>query len=431
MLRTKSEAIYKKSCLVIPGGVNSPVRSFKGLGMPPLIVESGAGDQIQDADGNRYIDYCLSWGPLILGHADPGVVKAACEQMAKGSSFGIATEVEEKLATKIVGLYPSIEKIRFVSSGTEATMTALRIARGALERPKIVKFIGNYHGHHDALLVQAGSGVASLNPLATSKGVNLGTISDTLLFHFNDFAAVRSFFRTNKMAEQVAAVIIEPIAGNMGVVPPEPGFLQMLREETARVGALLIFDEVITGFRVGLKGAQALYGIDPDITCFGKVIGGGFPVAGIGGKAKYMDHLAPLGQVYQAGTLSGNPVAMRAGLETLQRIEQPGFYEMLFAKTERLVGPIRKSIEKKNADACIQCVGSMFTLFFGPKKVASKLDLKGLDEERFARFFKYLFERGVYIPPASQEAWFLSSAHTEEHIDYTAACICKFIEEGL
>lgn len=429
MLRLKSEKIYQKACSVIPGGVNSPVRAFKGLGIPPMIVESGAGDQIRDVDGNVFIDYCLSWGPMILGHAHPDVVKAACDQMAKGSSFGIATEGEQKLASKIVSLYPSVEKIRFVSSGTEATMTALRIARGYTERAKIIKFIGNYHGHHDALLVQAGSGVASLNPLATSKGVNAGTIADTLLFQFNDLQGVRSFFRTSSMANQVAAVILEPVAGNMGVVPPEPGFLEMLREETAKSGALLIFDEVITGFRVGLRGAQDFYGIDPDLTCFGKVIGGGFPVAGVGGKGKIMDHLAPLGQVYQAGTLSGNPVAMRAGLETVSIIERSGFYENLFAKTQRLVQPIQAAIRNKNG--CVQCVGSMFTLFFGPKKVSGKPDLKNLDEEMFGKFFRYLFERGIYIPPASQEAWFLSSAHTDEHIDYTANCIRTFIEENL
>jgi glutamate-1-semialdehyde 2,1-aminomutase len=252
MLRTKSKTIYQNSCAVIPGGVNSPVIAFKGLNLSPLIVESGFADQIRDVDGNEFIDYCLSWGPLILGHAHPEVVKAASSQMAKGSSFGIATESECKLAQEIIQLIPSLEKIRFVSSGTEATMTALRLARGYTERAKIVKFIGNYHGHHDALLVQAGSGVSSLNPLATSKGIHPGAIADTLLFSFNDTEAVRSFFHTHPLAHEVAAVIVEPVAGNMGVVPPEIGFLEMLREESAKVGALLIFDEVITGFRVAV-----------------------------------------------------------------------------------------------------------------------------------------------------------------------------------
>jgi glutamate-1-semialdehyde 2,1-aminomutase len=431
MQRSRSEIIYQTACSVIPGGVNSPVRAFKGLGIAPLIVESGAGDQICDVDGNVFIDYCLSWGPMILGHAHPAIVKAASEQIAMGSSFGIATEIEQKLASKIVQFFPSVDKIRFVSSGTEATMTAIRIARGYTERPKIIKFIGNYHGHHDALLVQAGSGAASLNPLATSKGVNLGVIADTILFHYNDTSTIRSFFRTNPQASQVAAVIVEPVAGNMGVVPPEPGFLETLREETKQVGALLIFDEVITGFRVGLKGASHLYNIQPDLTCFGKVIGGGFPAAAVGGKKEIMDHLAPLGQVYQAGTLSGNPVAMRAGFETISLIEKPGFYESLFAKTERLVQPVREAIAKKNGAGCIQCVGSLFTLFFGPKKVQSKEDLKELNEEMFAAFFRYLFERKIYIPPGSQEAWFLSSAHTDEHIDYTVDCITSFIEKYL
>ncbi|HSX25398.1 MAG TPA: glutamate-1-semialdehyde 2,1-aminomutase [Chlamydiales bacterium] len=428
-MRSKSEIIYQKSCEVMPGGVSSPVRSFKGLGLSPLIAESGAGDLIRDADGKEYIDFCMSWGPLILGHAHPRVVKAACEQMAKGSSFGIATEVEQQLASKIISLIPSVEKIRFVNSGTEAGMTALRLARGFTERPKIIKFTGHYHGHSDGLLIQAGSGVASLNPIATSKGVNLSTIADTLCFPFNDFQAIRSFFRTSPIASQVAAVIVEPVAGNMGVVPPEPGFLELLREETARCGALLIFDEVITGFRVGLTGAQGLYRIDPDLTCFGKVIGAGFPVAAVGGKAKILDCLAPLGQVYQAGTLSGNPVAIRAGLEMLTLIEAKGFYEKLLEKTNRFTQPIQEVIERKNA--CLQQVGSMFTLFLGVKKVRCKEDLKGLDEPLFAQFFRYLFERGIYIPPSSNESWFLSSAHTDAHIDYAAKTICSFLEEAL
>ena len=319
-MRPRSQEIYDQACSLIPGGVNSPARSFKGLGIAPMIVASGKEDLIWDVDGKEYIDYCGSWGSLILGHAEPNVVKAACQQMAKGSSFGISTEIEQKMAAKIVSLIPSVEKIRFVNSGTEATMTAMRLARGFTERPKIIKFTGHYHGHSDALLVQAGSGVAVINPIATSKGVNLSTIADTLCFPFNGFDTIRSFFKTNPIASQVAGVILEPITGNMGVVLPEPGFLEMLREETARIGALLIFDEVITGFRVGLTGVQGLYGIDPDLTCLGKIIGGGFPVAAVGGKAKILDHLAPLGQIYQAGTLSGNPVAMCVGLETIQQI---------------------------------------------------------------------------------------------------------------
>ncbi len=430
-MRVKSAEIYEKACRVIPGGVNSPVRSFRHLRMPPLIAESAAGDQLTDADGNCYIDYCCSWGALILGHAHPQVVKGASDQMKKGSSFGLATEIEERVATKITQLIPSIEKLRFVNSGTEATMTAMRLARGYTERPKIVKFTGHYHGHSDSLLIQAGSGVASLNPIATSKGVNLSTIADTICFPFNDFQAVRSFFRTSPLADRVAGVILEPIAGNMGVVLPEKGFLEMLREETARIGALLIFDEVITGFRVGLQGAQGLYGINPDLTCLGKVIGGGFPVAAVGGKAPILDCLAPLGQVYQAGTLSGNPVAMRAGWETLCIIEEKGFYEALRKKMERITIPIQEALKQKKGNTCLQQVGSMFNLFFGLKKVRCKEDLKALDEETFIHFFQYLFERGIYISPSSHEAWFMSSIHLDAHIDFTVKSIVDFIGKFL
>jgi glutamate-1-semialdehyde 2,1-aminomutase len=394
--------------------------------MQPMIVESGAGDTICDVNGKTYIDYCCSWGPLILGHAHPQVVLAVQEQISKGFSFGISTELEEKLATNIVKLIPSVDKVRFVSSGTEATMTALRIARGFTGRTKVVKFAGHYHGHHDSLLVQAGSGVTYLNSEATSKGVTPGAIADTISLPFNDFENVRSFLQSE--GEQVAAVIVEPIAGNMGVVVPEPGFLQMLREETARCHALLIFDEVITGFRVGLQGAQGLFGIEPDITCFGKVIGGGFPVAAVGGKGEIMDVLAPIGQVYQAGTLSGNPIAMRAGLETLSLLEKKGFYQVLEEKTKRLVAPIEKVLARREASACLQRCGSMFTLFFGVKAVQCKEDLKFLDEEKFRYFFKYLFDKGIYIPPSSQEAWFVSDAHTNEHLDFTANIICSFFD---
>jgi len=346
-MRQKSEVIFQKSCLVIPGGVNSPVRSFTHLKMNPLIAESGKGSKLVDVDGNVYIDFCCSWGALILGHTHPQVVKGVTEQIGNGFSFGVSTAIEETIATKIVGLWPSIEKIRFVNSGTEATMTAMRLARGFTERTKIIKFTGHYHGHSDALLIQAGSGVASLNPLATSKGVNANTIADTICLPFNDFQAVRSFFRTSPLVSQVAAVIMEGVAGNMGVVPPESGFLEMVREETMRVGALLILDEVITGFRLGLTGAQGLYGIEPDLTCLGKIVGGGFPVAAVGGRKEIMDCLAPIGGVYQAGTLSGNPVAMRAGLETLSLLEQIVVYSALGKKSIRTIHPIEEALRKK------------------------------------------------------------------------------------
>jgi len=425
-MRFASKEIFSKSCEVIPAGVNSPVRSFQAMGFsPPLIVESGNGSLIRDVDGREYIDFCGSWGALILGHAHPKIVTAVQEQVTKGSSFGIATAIEEQLARKVVQLVPAIEKLRFVCSGTEAGMTALRLARGYTERPKIIKFTGHYHGHADALLIQAGSGVSYLNPGATSKGVTEGSVADTICLPFNDFDVVRGFFRTSPLASQVAAVILEPITGNMGVVLPEPGFLDMLREETRCIGALLIFDEVITGFRVGLHGAAHLYGIDPDLILLGKVVGGGFPVAAVGGKAKILDTLAPLGQVYQAGTLAGNPIAMRAGLTTLQILEEPQFYQTLEEKTAQITEPLRAAIEAKGG--CLQRCGSMFSLFFGLKKVTSKENLAKLDEKTFIRLFCHLFDRGIYIPPSSHEAWFVSSAHTPEQLEFVLKEICLFL----
>jgi glutamate-1-semialdehyde 2,1-aminomutase len=391
--------------------------------MSPLIALRGAGDRIFDADGHSYIDYCGSWGQAILGHAHAAVVEAAVGQMRNGSSFGIATEIEEKLAHKIISHLPSIEKIRFVSSGTEATMTAIRLARGVTSRSKIVKFSGCYHGHSDSLLIKAGSGVADLNSQATSLGIPPGLIADTICLPFNDLESVRKLFAEEK--DTIACVIIEPIAGNMGVVPATCEFLQLLREETSLAGALLIFDEVITGFRVGLTGAQGLYGIRPDLTCLGKVIGGGFPVAAFGGPALFMDQLAPLGGVYQAGTLSGNPVAMHAGFETLRQLEEPGFYDRLLAKTNRLLDPVRKAILQSELSISLNQVGSMFTLFFGPQKVENVDDLKEADSARFTRFFRALFEKGIYLPPLQQEASFVSAAHTEQDLDFTAECMVR------
>ncbi len=423
-MRLETESIVARAKRVIPGGVNSPVRAFGGLGLTSMVVERGAGDLIWDADGRQYIDYCGSWGALVLGHAHPSVVAAAQAQVALGSSFGIATRVEAELAEKIVELMPSIEKLRFVSSGTEATMTALRIARGVTGRAKIVKFIGHYHGHSDALLVKAGSGVFALGE-ASSKGVSAGTVADTVCVPFNDREALGNVF--HKLGDQIAAVIVEPVSGNMGVVPPEPGFLEYLRTETARVGALLIFDEVITGFRVALHGAQRLYGIDPDLTCLGKIIGGGFPAAAVGGKARFMDVLAPLGPVYQAGTLSGNPVAMRAGLQVLEAITKSGFYDVLEQKTKLLCRPIEEAIARAKKPVCLQRVGSMFTIFFGLKSVQRAEDLRSLDQARFAKFFRHLFAHGIYVAPAAQEASFVSAAHTDEHLRYTAKVIAEFI----
>ena len=422
-MRKKTEEIYTKACQVIPGGVNSPVRAFKGLNMTPMIVESGRGALIRDVDGKEYIDYCMGWGSLILGHAHPSVTSSAIEQLKKGSSFGIATEAEQLLASQIVSLIPSIEKIRFVSSGTEAAMTALRLARAFTKRSKIVKFSGHYHGHSDSLLVQAGSGASHL---PASKGVNQAVIDDTITLPFNDFEALDHLFQNHPHKNQIAAIILEPITGNMGVVLPIPFFLDKLREKTRQNGTLLIFDEVITGFRASLGGAQELYKIDPDLTCFGKIIGGGFPAAAVGGSSEILDLLAPLGDVYQAGTLSGNPVAMRAGLTTLQHLSAPDFYVNLKKKTDLLTLPIREAVHSR--PACLQQAGSMFSLFCGVREVHSKDDLAHLDPHFFPLFFRHLFERGIYIPPHPLEAWFISEAHTEAQIEYTKEAILSFFK---
>ena len=326
---TKSQEIFEKSCAVIAGGVNSPVRAFIGLDVDPLIAEKGVGDTVWDVDGNPYIDYCMSWGALLHGHAPQRVVEKAIQRVQKGSSFGIATSIEERLARQIVEIMPGMDKLRFVSSGTEATMTAVRLARGYTGRPLIVKFNGNYHGHADPFLVQAGSGVSQMSPESSSEGVPSEIVKHTLSLPFNDLEKARQLFQDPEISKQIAAVIVEPIAANMGVVPATHAFFELLRRETERLEAVLIFDEVITGFRVSLRGAQGVYGIEPDLTCLGKIVGGGFPAAVFGGKKKVMDHLAPKGAVYQAGTLSGNPVAMEAGLETLKLAMREGFYEDL------------------------------------------------------------------------------------------------------
>ncbi|MFI5334768.1 MAG: glutamate-1-semialdehyde 2,1-aminomutase [Chlamydiales bacterium] len=423
MVRTKSEALFARACQVLPGGVNSPVRAFVGLGVPPLVVAKGKGAKIWDLDGNSYIDYCGSWGALILGHANPAVVRATTQQIKLGSSFGITTAVEEALARRVIGHLPSIEKIRFVSSGTEATMSALRLARAYTGKNLIVKFEGNYHGHADGLLTGAGSGV--LHILPSSPGIPIEMVQSTRTLPFNEVELVRSFLRKN----EVAAVILEPVAGNMGVVPAAQKFLEMLRVETKKMGALLIFDEVITGFRVGLQGAQGYFGIEPDLTCLGKIVGGGFPAAAFGGKREIMDLLAPQGQVYQAGTLSGNPVAMRAGEAALIEIEKPGFYKALEEKTRLLTDPISHLIQKRKMKAHLAQIGSMFSLFFGVMDVQSKDDLKNLDHARFNRFFSYLLERGVYLSPSPYETCFVSSAHTEADLLYTQKQIIQFLQE--
>lgn len=425
--RPISRKIYEEMCTVIPGGVNSPVRACKAIQQLPLVAVKGAGDQIFDADGNAFIDYCGSWGALIHGHAHPGINEAVQQRLALGSTFGVTTPIEGELAKKITTYMNSIKKIRFVSTGTEATMSAARLARGFTGRQFIIKFNGNYHGHADFFLVKAGSGAMNLAE-ASSAGIPLDLVKHTLSLPYNDVEACRTVFRDPKINNLIAAVIVEPIAGNMGVVPATAAFLQMLREETQKNGSVLIFDEVISGFRVALGGAQSIYGIEPDLTCLGKIIGGGFPAAAFGGRKEIMDCLAPLGGVYQAGTLSGNPVAMEAGLQTLNLLSEKAFYSTLEEKANIITQPVKAAMEKKKTPACIQQVGSMFTLFFGKKTVLNMDDAQQLDFDLFGNFFRFLFKNGVYIPPAQQEAWFVSNAHTTEHLEKTRDLILQFLK---
>lgn len=419
--RTKSAQFHKQACAVTPGGVNSPVRSFKGLDMNPLVVERGQGCEIFDIDGNRYIDFCTSWGALVCGHAHPHVLQAIQKQIIKGTTFGITTTCEEKFARKITTLLPYIEKIRFVSSGTEAAMTAIRLARGYTGKNLILKFEGHYHGHADHLLVKGGSGLIATNFEATSAGVPHDIVKNTITLPFNNIQEIEALF---KKENHIAAVILEPIAANMGVVLPKPFFMQRLRELCDEKKVLLIFDEVITGFRLGLKGAHGFLKVTPDLTCFGKIIGGGFPCAAFGGKKEIMGLLAPLGSVYQAGTLSGNPVAMEAGLATFEILEHPDFYKELEEKTSFLCDPIIETIKKKNLNMVLQKAGSMFTLFFGAKQVT---DFQRLDLKSFSSFFRFLFDRGIYFSPSQYEANFISSAHTEDHLRYTRETIIEFL----
>lgn len=424
MQRLKSKEVFEESCKVSPGGVNSPIRAFLELQMLPLVVEKGYGETLQDVDGNLWIDYCMSWGALALGHSHPEVVDAVCRQMHSGSSFGVTTSFEKDLASRILSHMPSMEKIRFVSSGTEATMTAIRLARAASKKPTLIKFNGCYHGHSDALLVKAGSGVNFL-PGSSSEGVTEGSIANTLSLPFNDVEAVKHAFKTRS---DIGAVIVEPIAANMGLVPGTRAFLETLREETEKNGAILIFDEVISGFRVGIGGAQSLFGIKPDLTCLGKIIGGGLPAAAFGGKSSIMDRLAPLGNVYQAGTLSGNPLAMKAGLATLKELEKPNFYENLQAKADLLLNEVESFIEENDLPVSLKRQGSLFTLFFGVKEVNRREDLEGLDKGLFLRFYAHLFSRGIYFSPSQWEACFISSAHTEKSLFYTKESILSFLK---
>ncbi len=426
MQRQKTQEIYHELSKVIPGGVNSPVRACLSVHSLPLVIERAEKDMLYDVDGHEYIDFCGSWGALIHGHAHPLILDAAERRMRKGTSFGISTAIEAALAKKITSILPSIQKIRFVSSGTEATMSAARLARGYTSRSLVVKFSGNYHGHADHFLVQAGSGVLSLSPTSSSKGIPDEMVKHTLSLPYNDEQAIREAF--NAYGDQIACVILEPIAGNMGVIPATERFITLLRELTHHCGALLIFDEVITGFRVSLQGAQALYSVQPDLTCLGKIIGGGFPAAAFGGKEEIMNFLAPLGPVYQAGTLSGNPVAMEAGLQAITLAEKAGFYDELQAKTGEFLSPIKEKMATLKTPACIQSVGSMFTIFFGVKEVRNLEDTKKLDQEIFAQFFKFLLEHGVYIPPLQCEAWFISKVHSKENLLKARKYILQFLD---
>lgn len=428
--RPVSQKIYEQMCDVIPGGVNSPVRSCKGMLPIPMVVAAAIEDRLVDVDGNTYIDYCGSWGALIHGHANPNIIKAIHYRMGLGTTFGITSPIEGQLASKIIELMPSIEKLRCVSSGTEATMSAIRLARGFTGRDIVIKFNGNYHGHADFFLVKAGSGVFDLSPTSSSAGIPSEIVRSTLSLPYNDIETCLAVFNDPKMKDKIAAVIIEPIAGNMGLVPANPQFLKMLRKETKKIGALLVFDEVISGFRAALGGAQSLYDIKPDLTCLGKIMGGGLPAAAFGGRSDIMDCLAPLGSVYQAGTLSGNPLAMEAGLQALSMVQEPDFYSNLEQKANIITEPVKEAILAKKANACVQQVGSMFTLFFGKTAVNSMEDARHLDLDMYAKLFRFLFDNGVYIPPSQHETWFVSSVHTDRHLEHTRDLILKFFENG-
>jgi glutamate-1-semialdehyde 2,1-aminomutase len=410
--------LFARAQQLLVGGVNSPVRAFGAVGGEPVVVERALGARLWDADGNEYLDYVCSWGALILGHADPDVDRAVAEQAARGTSYGMTTSAEAELAAGIVGALPSIEKVRLVSSGTEATMSAVRLARAATGRDLILKFEGCYHGHADSFLSQAGSGLATLG-IASSPGVPQALAALTLNAPYNDLEAVERIFGQHRAG--IAAVIVEPVAANMGVVPPAAGFLRGLREITERNGALLIFDEVISGFRLCYGGAQTLYGITPDLTTLGKIVGGGLPLAAYGGRRDLMQRLAPEGPVYQAGTLSGNPVAVRAGLVTLGKLSTPGYYDALDSKAAKLADGISSAIAAAGVAAQVVRVGSLLTIFFGASAMRNYADVKRCDTVKFGAFFRALLERGILLPPSQFEALFVSAAHSDDDIAQTIA----------
>lgn len=428
----KSAAAFAEAKKLMPGGVNSPVRSYRSVDCNPPFIARAEGSHIYDIDGNDYIDYVGSWGPMVVGHAHPQVVKALQEAATRGTSYGAPTLIESQLAKKVMEVYPSIEVIRMVNSGTEAAMSALRLARGYTHRNKIVKFIGCYHGHSDSLLVKAGSGMATFG-VPDSPGVTPGTAQDTITIPYNDFEAVKKVFA--EQGQEIAAIIVEPVAGNMGLVLPKPGYLDLLRKVTEENGALLIFDEVMCGFRASLGGAQAAYAIKPDLTCLGKIIGGGLPVAAYGGRREIMEQVSPAGPVYQAGTLSGNPLAMTAGLETLKIITappepgEPDYSRVLTIKTKKLVLGVAQKAKEAGVTLQVQQAGSMFGFFFSPVEVVDYETSAAADQEAFKVWFKAMLEQGIYIAPSQFETLFMSGAHTDEEIDRTIEAAGKALQQ--
>jgi glutamate-1-semialdehyde 2,1-aminomutase len=416
--RRRSRQLFERAEKLLVGGVNSPVRAFRSVGGDPLIIEHGSGQYLYDADGNQLLDYVCSWGAMLLGHANPAVTAAIAGQAQRGTSFGVTTELEIELASLITRAIPFLEKIRFVSSGTEATMSALRLARGITKRDLLIKFEGCYHGHADSFLSQAGSGLATLG-IAECPGVPEALAQLTLNAPYNNLSAVERLFAQHK--NKIAAVIVEPIAANMGVVPPQPGFVQGLRDLTRKNGALLIVDEVITGFRLHNRAAQQQIGVEADLTVLGKIIGGGLPCAAYAGRAELMNHVAPLGPVYQAGTLAGNPLAMAAGIATLKQLTAPGLYDRINQNANRLVTGLGKAVADSRVSAQINATGSLSTIFFAPDPVKNYADAKRSDTKRYARFFREMLDRDIFLAPSQFEAAFVSAAHTAEDIAKTIA----------
>ena len=426
MNRKNSTKLFNRAINVIPGGVNSPVRACKSVGAEPVFIDHAEGCMIYDTDSNGFIDYIGSWGPMILGHRHSAVIKAIASVLNRGTSFGAPTDLEIVLAEMVIDAVPSVDMVRMVNSGTEATMSAIRLARGITGRDAIIKFDGCYHGHADTLLVEAGSGVATLG-IPGSPGVPESFVAHTISLPYNDIESIKKVM--DEQGDKIACIIVEPIAGNMGLVRPVDGFLETLREVTKKSGSILIFDEVMTGFRVAYGGAQSLYGILPDITCLGKIIGGGLPVGAYGGKREIMEHIAPHGPVYQAGTLSGNPVAMAAGIATLMQLKKPGFYGNLDKKADLLATGLEKAAEKAGVKAKVDRAGSMLGLFFTDRDVKNFEDAKTSDLDMFSAYYNGMLEKGIYLAPSQFEALFVSAAHKAEHIDKTIAAAEEVLKD--